>query len=276
MLLEHLKDFQGCTADEHKEELDEHIDTFAASSTRHYRLQELTDPDNTLCVMSRPKMLTQNDLGNSKFTMERAMRHFEGRTDLGAGQYSEPRNVCIHASDQQQLPGSSAPVVTHDVDSNCGYAVSMKFVRKKGCHIYIALPRTRQMQTDLHIPKKKDFEGVWYDIPHQGLSLDKATHCCFGYVKDTDATIYIYFPSIQNPSTLLDNEQHRMWTDHVLLPALKKSSSIDSACSLPVSWESARYRSTAPRTETRARGTDSFGRDTFPEYYIDGGTCESL
>ena len=273
MLFEHLKCFQGCSEQEHQDGHRDHIDTFERDEP-HTRLSQVTAQDLLPAVLGRHNLLSQGDINHTKVTVDNSCNAFEGRKPLGEGRYSEPRSVCVHSSHPKRTEALSASV-SFDVDSHSGWPLSTCAFRQ-GISAFGVPPRAQQMQSNRHVSSAPDTVGVFESDPHQFLALDKSTHLYVGNIKGFGANLYIYFPRIHNPSTLLTEAQTQFFVDRIWLPSLHASGPRDAACSYPSSYAAAEMRSTAKQTEGRVRNSQGYGSSSQLEYFIDPETCQSL
>lgn len=276
MLLRQLLGFQGCRQQEHAIRIGEHVEEFTAENIEHHRLSAIHPPSMIICPVLRNSILLRpSDVAARAITPETLAASMEGRTPpTYRGEQSAPRHVCIHASHiDEKATGST---ISFDCDSHFGWATSFRAFRP-GVVFFPVSPKTQQMQAELHLPRDPQAaRGVFDPDTHSFLKLDTTTHLYFGQIQGHDIRIYIFFPEIRNPSTLLTADQNQLWYDRVLMPAVRSSCPSDMLSSFPSTHQIAQLNSTAAQTEGRSRQTQSTGRVAHLQYVLDAASCETL
>lgn len=274
MLVQHFKRFQGCTAKQHKTALKSHFEQFASADLTHNRLRRITDIHSSLNVMSHETMLRAANTSSNRLTLSTLRRNLEGRVLLRDGLLSAPRNVCVHESELEANSNHRCDI-TSDVDSYCTWPIDLGAFRT-GCDAYINPPVNQQMKSGLHIRREAGGNGVFDPEPEWALNLEKRAHICFGKVTNSGDTIYMYFPRLGNPTTLLSHDQLADFTDYLFLPALHRSCDSSALSQYPVSFQSALKKSKAGPIEGRVQGNEPQKTTSAITYHIDAKACSEL
>jgi hypothetical protein len=185
---------------------------------------------------------------------------------------------------------TSQPFFTSfDVDSICAFATTLSACRQ-GVRWFPDMYPNFNITTNVHLglsvpPEPSSASEQWRSVP-----LHTIPHYAIGQVIGWEAiTIYIFFPRLYKDAprqskpldlTLLSGDQFGLWTDAVLLPAIKEATSILDANGqlvpdsnilqhLPQSRRAAAYLTSAP-TELAARYSSNKDDTTHPRRQVVG------
>lgn len=269
-LAKQLRNFQGCTHEEHgeAEQLHQENHELPGAHSECSSLQEITRlirgnsngvtpiPD----VLSNPKLMKPTDLP-ADIDLRGA---FEGTSpaafpqDTGTPDEALPRSLCL-SQHHLSSPKNRTARVTFDIDSVCCFPSSLAFARQ-GINW---LPKSHSFlnfSADVHFSLTINAYNNRGDLTTRNLPLHLVPHYCFGSAKGTDSLfIFIFFPELHlesqyEHSTYLSTEDQELWLDAVLLPALvttvKESNLLQH---YPGSAEIVRFAATALSGENFAR-----------------------
>lgn len=238
-LAKQLRNFQGCTHEEHADINKQHQEHHQRSdvhsacmlfekitrliSGAHNRGTPLPD------VLSNPKLMKSFDLPEG-IDLQAA---FEGTSttafpeDVGTSNEKLPQNLCI----QQHHHSSSkhrAAEVSFDIDSVCCFPSSLAFAQK-GINWFPKSHAFLNIGADIHFGLTVSAYNNRGNLATRSIPLHKIPHCCFGSVIGIgELFIYIFFPELHlesqyKHSTYLSTQDQQLWLDAVFLPALVKT-----------------------------------------------------
>jgi hypothetical protein len=236
-LAKQLRNFQGCTHEQHREadrlhqEHHRRPDVHSACSS----LAQITGvlrgdnggaplPD----VLSSPKLMKPADINGLD-----CRAAFEGSDVPVAPQGSEtrdehlPKNLCLpqcHATSKKNRRAK----VTFDIDSTCCFPSSLG-VARQGINWSPKAHAVLNLTADIHFGLKVPVYNNRGALTHRYAPLHKIPHYCLGSVISMETLLlYIFFPSLHSDSdyehsTYLSKEDQALWYDAVFSLALNKT-----------------------------------------------------
>jgi hypothetical protein len=264
-----LDGIQGCTADEHRAQLQEHL---AAHGNNHHGLNEVFNDSRFPSVLGLSTLLSTDRLARMlppAPVQWRAM--FCGVTpESPAGR---PLQVCLHQEETQ----ATEPQVAFDVDSFLGFTHSLAFARQGVW--YQPAPQIRQnMTTDVHLKTSIYRDGNWHGrgddrVPRATMAmLRDVPHFLLGRVEGAhDITVHILFPHLQfrgDKFQALTTEQFTRWFDQVFHPAVHQHCAAHYNQHVPPSFRVAFANSKARQVEGRMVETTSYQAQQAIGYHL--------
>ncbi|KAN0095005.1 hypothetical protein V8E51_015716 [Hyaloscypha variabilis] len=268
-LAKQLRNFQGCTHEQHHEadqlhhEHHQRPDVHSECSS----LQQITAllsrgyiggtplPN----VLSSPKLMRPGDYNGLD-----CQAAFEGASasaapeDVGTRNENLPKNLCLsqhHIASRK----NRRPNATFDIDSTCCFPTSLAFARR-GINWMPKAHPILNLAADIHFGLRVPVYNGRDVLTQKYTPLHKIPHYCFGTVVGMDSlSILIFFPALHlesdhEHSTYLSEEDEQLWSDAIILPALNKI--IESSNIMqhyPASADIASLDSTAISAEGLAR-----------------------
>ena len=264
-LAKQLRHFQGCTHEEHHE-ADQLHHKHHQQPDVHSECSSLQQITALLSgshiggtplpnVLSNPKLMKPGDYNGLD-----CQAAFEGVApeDIGTRNEKLPKNLCLS---QHHLTSrkNRRPNVTFDIDSTCCFPTSLAFARL-GINWMPKVHPILNLAADIHFGLRIPVYNERDVLAQKYTPLHKIPHYCFGTAVGMDPlSILIFFPALHlesdhEHSTYLSEEDERLWSDAILLPALNKvveSSNIMQH--YPASADIANMDSTAISAEGLAR-----------------------
>ncbi|KAN0108918.1 hypothetical protein V8E51_008660 [Hyaloscypha variabilis] len=268
-LAKQLRNFQGCTHEQHHEadqlhhEHHQRPDVHSECSS----LQQITAllsrgyiggtplPN----VLSSPKLIRPGDYNGLD-----CQAAFEGASalaapeDVGTRNENLPKNLCLsqhHIASRK----NRRPNATFNIDSTCCFPTSLAFARR-GINWMPKAHPILNLAADIHFGLRVPVYNGRDVLTQKYTPLHKIPHYCFGTVVGMDSlSILIFFPALHlesdhKHSTYLSEEDEQLWSDAIILPALNKI--IESSNIMqhyPASADIASLDSTAISAEGLAR-----------------------
>ena len=268
-LAKQLRNFQGCTHEQHHEadqlhhEHHQQPDVHSECSS----LQQIT----TLLrgsyargtplpsVLSSPKLMKPGDYNGLD-----CQAAFEGASasaapeDVGTRNENLPKNLCLsqhHITSKK----NRRPNVTFDVDSTCCFPTSLAFARR-GINWMPRAHPILNLAADIHFGLRVPVYNARGALTQKYTPLHKIPHYCFGTAIGMDSlSILIFFPALHlesdyEHSTYLSEQDEQLWYDAILGPAVNKTiGSSNIMQHYPASANIASLDSTAISAEGLAR-----------------------
>ena len=267
-LAKQLRNFQGCTHQQHAEAERQHqkhhmrpnvhslcsslIEITGLVSGTHNQGQALPD------VLSSPKLMEQCALPEG-LDLKAA---FEGTSpaaypeDAGTSNEKLPRSLCLQQHYHSSQKGRAAQV-TFDIDSICCFPSSLAFARN-GIEWYPWAHASLNLDADIHFSLSISAYNSRGNLTTRDVPLHKIPHYCFGTVAGSirSLMVFIFFPELRlesqyKHSTHLSKQDQQLWLDAVLLPALGGLGLLASRMKYyPASGDNASLNVTATSKET--------------------------
>ncbi|KFY66151.1 hypothetical protein V497_01104 [Pseudogymnoascus sp. VKM F-4516 (FW-969)] len=166
-------------------------------------------------------------------------------------------HLCLETS-QENTPSIKR---TWDVDSIICWASCLSIIR--GLHLsYFPLP-TRNLGTNRH-------------VSHQGKALNLIPHLRLGSGRHSpEFDVFVFFPGVSHAcrtTSYLTNDEHRLWVDRLLLPAIREVCPQDVIQYQPRSFDDAESKTYSRRRENisgKARNNVDMHHYLPPEYLED-------
>jgi len=236
-LAKQLRNFQGCTHEQHHEadqlhhEHHQRPDVHSECSS----LQQITallsggyiGGTPLPSVLSSPKLMKPGDYNGLDYQAA-----FEGASasaapeDVGTRNENLPKNLCLsqhHIASKK----NRRPHVTFDIDSTCCFPTSLAFARR-GINWMPKAHAILNLAADIHfglrVPVYND-RGI---LTYKYTPLHKIPHYCFGTAVGMDSlSILIFFPALHlesdhEHSTYLSEQDEQLLSDAIIFPALNK------------------------------------------------------
>ncbi|KAL5370972.1 hypothetical protein DPSP01_014565 [Paraphaeosphaeria sporulosa] len=270
-LAKQLRNFQGCTHEEHAEADRRHQEHHQRPDV-HSACSSLEDITRLLRGVQNGGTPLPDVLGDPKpmkpFALPEGLDQkaaFEGTSptafpeDVGTPDEKLPRNLCL-----QQHHGSSrkgrAANIRFDIDSVCCFPSSLGFARN-GIDWHPRAHSFLNLDADIHFGLTVSAYNSRGDLSTRNLPLHKIPHYCFGSVAGSTKSLllFIFFPDLHlesqyEHSTYLSKQDQQLWLDAVLLPAIGKTVDDSTLASyLPASEDTASRGVTAVSAETSKR-----------------------
>jgi hypothetical protein len=237
-LAKQLRNFQGCTHEQHREADQLHQEHHRRPNVHSdcSSLQQITallsggyaGGTPLPHVLSSPKLMKPGDYNGLD-----CQAAFEGTSasaapeDAGTRNERLPKNLCLSQHHAASRKGRR-PNITFDIDSTCCFPTSLAFAR---CGINW-MPKAHpilNLAADIHfglrVPVYND-RGV---LAHKYTPLHKIPHYCFGTVIGMDSlSVLVFFPALylesdHEHSTYLSKQDEELWYDSILGPALNRT-----------------------------------------------------
>lgn len=236
-LAKHLRNFQGCTHEQHLKADQSHHEHHQRPDV-HSECSSLQQITALLSggyvggtplpnVLSSPRLMKPGDYNGLD-----CQAAFEGASasaapeDVGTRDENLPKNLCLsqhHITSKK----NRRPNITFDIDSTCCFPTSLAFARRginwmPKAHPILNL--TADIHFGLRVPVYND-RGV---LTQKYTPLHKIPHYCFGTAVGMDPlSILIFFPALHlesdyEHSTYLSKEDEHLLSDAIILPALNK------------------------------------------------------
>jgi hypothetical protein len=237
-LAKQLRNFQGCTHEEHEEAERKHQSHHEQPDVHSVceNLEHITRllrgvhnggrplPD----VISNPEMMRKRSPLPQGLDLKAA---FEGTSptaypeDAGTRNENLPRSLCLEQHYNSSKKGRGVDV-TFDIDSVCCFPSSLAFARR-GIEWYPRAYTTLNLDADIHFSLPVRAYNARNAITTKNIPLHKIPHYCFGAVTSNirSLLVYVFFPelrmeSLYKHSNFLSKQDQQLWLDAVLLPAL--------------------------------------------------------
>ncbi|KAF7441634.1 hypothetical protein A1F99_140680 [Pyrenophora tritici-repentis] len=283
-LAKQLRNFQGCTHEEHTEadrrheEHHQRPDVYSTCSSFKEITRLLRGVHNGGTplpnVLSNPKLMEPSALPK-EVDLKAA---FEGTSprafpkDVGTLDEKLPHNLCLQQHYNSSRKGRAAKV-RFDVDSVCCFPSSLAFARN-GIDWHPQAHPILNLDADIHFSLIVSAYNSRGDLVTRTLPLHKIPHYCFGSVAGSTKSLrlFIFFPELHLESqyehtTYLSKQDQQLWLDAVLLPAIGKTVNDSTLVSyLPVSEDNASKGVTAASAEKSKRKESA--REQLLEYRL--------
>ena len=179
-------------------------------------------------------------------------RHVDWFSILSGGE--QRPHLCLEMS-QENAPSIKR---TWDVDSIICWASCLSIIR--GLHLsYFPLP-TRNLGTNVH-------------VSHQGKALNLIPHLRLGSGRQSpEFDVFVFFPGVSHAcrtTSYLTKDEHRLWVDRLLLPAIREVCPQDVIQYQPRSFDDAESKTYSRRRENisgKARNNMDMHHYLPPEY----------
>jgi hypothetical protein len=232
-----LRNFQGCTLEDHQRASDEHA-THHRRPDVHSECSSLQQITSLLCgdypngapmpnVLSSDKLLRRRDYDGASYQAA-----FEGVSaaaspqDVGTRNEGLPRNLCL-SEHHTASSKNRRPHVTFDIDSTCCFPTSLAFARGGINWLPKAHP-ILNLTADIHFGLPVPTYNAHGVLTQKYTPLYKIPHYCFGTVIGMDSlSILVFFPALRINSelehtTYLTKQDEQLWYDAILAPSLNQ------------------------------------------------------
>ena len=283
-LAKQLRNFQGCTHEEHTEADRLHqqhhqrpdVHSACASFEEITRLLRGVYNGGTPLpdVLGDPKLMKPS-ASPEGLDLKAA---FEGTSpaafpgDIGTPDEKLPRNLCLQKHHSSSRKGRAAKV-RFDIDSVCCFPSSLAFARN-GIDWHPRAHPILNLDADIHFSLTVSAYNSRGDLATRNLPLHKIPHYCFGSVAGSTKSLllFVFFPELHLESqyehtAYLSKQDQQLWLDAVLLPAIGKTVDDSTLASyLPASEDNASRGATAVSAETSKRKESA--REQLLEYRL--------
>jgi hypothetical protein len=236
-LAKQLRNFQGCTHEQHREADQMHQEHHQRPDvhSRCSSLQEITAiirgshrgtplPD----VLSSAKLMKPMDFGGLD-----CQAAFEGTSpsaapeDIGTRDENLPRNLCL--SQQHAVSSKNRRAkVAFDIDSTCCFPTSLAIARQ-GINWFPKAHPFLNLTADIHFGLRVPSYNKRGLLTRKYAPLHKIPHYCFGSLTGMETLLlFIFFPALHEQSdyehsTYLSKQDQELWYDAILSPAINKT-----------------------------------------------------
>lgn len=270
-LSDQLLKFPGCCRDCHSNAAETHANQYGTHRSLQSCVREsLHCPD----ILDSGRMAKREDHLASSMTAAEKRWAFSGiRPDDPS---KAPEHICFR---EQETPCTTAKV-TLDIDSIVGFCSSLG-IAKKGIRWNFTQMRVSDLQSSLHLARRRvqffDSHGHFHSIVKP---VHKIPHYTFGrLVAFEDTSLYFLFPRLyredQQTSRLLDND-FKLWTDGVLLPAIYRHYESSQVQNYPGSYDHGKHNSTARGIESRSHKVDIMPREQRIIHFLRRGPLHAV
>ena len=236
-LARQLRNFQGCTHEQHHEADQLHQDHHRRPDvhSKCSSLQEITTilrgnhgtipiPD----VLSSPKLMKPMDLGGVD-----CQAAFEGTSpssapeDVGTRDENLPRNLCLSQRHIWSTKSRRAKI-SFDIDSTCCFPTSLA-VARQGISWFPKVHPFLNLAADIHFGLSVPSYSKRGVVTPKYEPLHRIPHYCFGSLMGMETLLlFIFFPGLHLESnyehtTYLSREDYELFYDGILSPAINKT-----------------------------------------------------
>ena len=236
-LAKQLRNFQGCTHEQHREADQSHQEHHRRPDvhSKCSSLQQISDilrgnhrdtplPD----VLSNAKLMKPMDFGGLD-----CQAAFEGAStsaapeDVGTRDEKLPMNLCLSQHYAASRKNRRAKV-SFDIDSTCCFPTSLAIARQ-GINWFPKVHPFLNLSADIHFGLKVPSYNKRGVLTRKFAPLHKIPHYCFGSVIGMEGLlIFVFFPALHaesdyEHSTYLSKQDQELWYDKILSPAIHKT-----------------------------------------------------
>lgn len=261
---QHILSPKFCPPEAHIQSLEEHIDEFTNRDQIHHKVWEVYEDTRGRLpnVLSQPEMLTLAEANKLSITDAQFETMFSGIDPEGG-----VKNICLHRSE-----GPKAELrfsIQWDLDSVVGFADSLAAFKHPIKFVLVSANASKiasnlHFAHDAYIKRSRtledlDLEEDTSDLnQHTPIQVRNCHHRYFGKIHHV-SEIEIYFvwpeyPIEPQKSPHLTDEEARLWTDHVLEPAIRSNDHQADNAARPARYDDA-VRDSAAQTEHMVGGT---------------------
>jgi len=271
-LAKQLRNFQGCTHQQHREADQSHqehhrrpdIHSQCSSLQRISGILRGSHQDRPLPdVLKKSKLMKPMDFAGLDYQAA-----FEGTSasaapeEIGTRDEKLPRNLCLsqHYTTSRK---NRVPKVSFDIDSTCCFPTSLA-VACQGINWFPKVHPFLNLDADIHFGLKVPSYNQRGVLTQKYVPLHKIPHYCFGSVIGMESLLmFVFFPALHTESdyehsTHLSKQDQELWYDAILGPAIHHT--IQSSNILqhyPATARIAAVDSTALSAESLARKDSS-------------------
>lgn len=247
--------FQGCSVDQHKIKLRDHVDE---AGDNHFRLDQIFNHRSSPSVLEQTDAAKESPSGYQTPDGTQWNEMFCGIVDKDPQRTPVVKNVCLHK--EQTKP--TKPDVSFDIDSFLGFATSLG-VARNGLLYQPSPLATQNLSSDVHF-------GL--DVLQTNLSAGSTTRSSFDMLRDVphfilgrligaeNVTLHVFLPhlDVSQGTSILNTAQLTRWNDSVLHPAIYKHLPAHFTQHLPAGYQHALANSRARQIEARKIKTASY------------------
>lgn len=236
-LAKHLRNFQGCTHEEHA--------ALDRKHRAHHRREDVHSECSSIAeitslirgsfaggtplpdVLSSGKLMRATDVDGLD-----CQAAFEGTSPRATPAETEardrglPRNLCLsayHTTSRKRR----RPEVSFDIDSTCCFPTSLGFARR-GINWFPKVHSILNLTADIHFGLKVRSYTDQGRPSARYAPLHKVPHYCFGTIIGmSELHLLIFFPALHEESdyehsNYLSKHDQQLWLDAIVLPAITK------------------------------------------------------
>jgi hypothetical protein len=230
-LAKQLRNFQGCTHEQHHEADQRHQERHQrpgvhAECSSLARITAILQGDHEGCepvpdILSSPKLLKRQDFSGPDYQAA-----FEGTSPTFPEAERLPKSLCLSQHYSASRKGRR-PKVTFDIDSVCCFPTSLA-VARQGIHWLPKAHASLSLSTDIHFGLRVSSQTE-QGVPSQRyVPLYKIPYYYFGTAIGIESLgLFIFFPALYaesqyKHSTYLSLQDQQLWYDRILAPCITK------------------------------------------------------